>query len=78
MIIIKYCLLQDFVIFNDSLEVLMMKRYLSLIFVGLGIIILVVGLTINVYWSGMVAWGLTFVCFMFAAYFTKYIPNEKR
>lgn len=55
-----------------------MKKYLSLIFILLGLIILIIGLKINVYWSGMVAWGLTFICLMFAAYFTKYIPNEKR
>ncbi|HLS20547.1 MAG TPA: hypothetical protein VK056_02660 [Bacillota bacterium] len=55
-----------------------MKRYLSIIFIGIGIIILIIGLQINVYWSGMVAWGLTFICLMFAAYFTKYIPDKKR
>jgi len=55
-----------------------LKRYLSIIFIGIGIIILIIGLQINVYWSGMVAWGLTFICLMFAAYFTKYIPDKKR
>lgn len=54
-----------------------MKKYLSLIFFLLSGIILFIGLKINVYWSGIVAWGLTFVSLCFAAYFTKYIPDHK-
>jgi len=53
------------------------KRYLTAIFLILSIIILMVGLRIDVRWNGIVSWGLVFICLIFSAYFTKYIPNHK-
>jgi len=53
-----------------------MKRYLTAIFILLSIIILIIGLPIDVYWSGTVTWGLTFISLLLAAYFTKYIPKK--
>ncbi|GGB61753.1 hypothetical protein F3157_08260 [Virgibacillus dakarensis] len=55
-----------------------MKRYLSTMFLILSAIILIIGLRFDYQWSGIASWGLSFVCLIFAAYFTKYIPNEKR
>lgn len=54
-----------------------MKRYLTAIFFVLSGLILLVGLQINVYWNGIASWGLAFISLCFAAYFTKYIPNDK-
>lgn len=54
-----------------------MKRYLTLFFFGLSIAIIVIGLSIDVYWSGIAAWGLAIICLSFAAYYTKYIPEKK-
>ncbi|MGM8366208.1 hypothetical protein ACLIBG_12130 [Virgibacillus sp. W0181] len=54
-----------------------MKRYLTAIFIGISILILIIGLRIDVRWNGIVSWGLGFICLIFAAYFTKYIPNDK-
>ncbi|WP_121604523.1 hypothetical protein [Virgibacillus sp. Bac332] len=54
-----------------------MKRYFTVFFIGLSAIILVVGLRTNFQWNGIVSWGLSFIFLLFAAYFTKYIPNEK-
>jgi hypothetical protein len=54
-----------------------MKRYLTAIFLGLSALILVLGLRIDLQWTGAVTWGLTLICLIFAAYFTKYIPDEK-
>lgn len=59
----------------ENFGVFILKRYLSFIFVLIAIIILIIGLRVNVYWSGMVSWGLAFICLMFAAYFTKYISD---
>ncbi|MFD2627228.1 hypothetical protein [Oceanobacillus kapialis] len=55
-----------------------MKRYLTALFIGVSVLILIIGLQINATWSGIVSWGLTFICLCFAAYFTKYIPDEKK
>lgn len=55
-----------------------MKRYLTLFFIGLSILIIVIGLSMNLYWSGMVAWGLAIICLLLAMYFTKYIPDKKK
>ncbi|HLR74027.1 MAG TPA: hypothetical protein VK077_02070 [Virgibacillus sp.] len=55
-----------------------MKRYLSFLFLILSVVILFVGLRIDVHWNGIASWGLSFVCLIFAAYFTKYIPNERK
>src|SRR5699024_12477146 len=50
-----------------------MKRYLTFIFIFLSVVILVVGLRMDFQWNGVVAWGLSFICFILAAYFTMYI-----
>ncbi|HLR09006.1 MAG TPA: hypothetical protein VK136_07120 [Bacillota bacterium] len=55
-----------------------MKRYLSLVFLVLSIVIIIFGLRIDFRYNGVVAWGLTLICLSCAAYFTKYIPNEKQ
>lgn len=55
-----------------------MKRYLTTLFLILSGIILVVGLQIDFRWKGIICWGLSFVSLIFATYFTKYIPNEKK
>ncbi|HLR81149.1 MAG TPA: hypothetical protein VK119_11360 [Bacillota bacterium] len=54
-----------------------MKRYLTFIFIFLSVVILVVGLRMDFQWNGVVAWGLSFICFILAAYFTKYIPDDQ-
>lgn len=54
-----------------------MKRYLTAAFIILSIIILIIGLRIDVRWNGIVSWGLSLISLLCAAYFTKYIPNEK-
>lgn len=54
-----------------------MKRYLTATFLMLSVIILIIGLRIDVRWNGIIAWGLTFISLIFAAYFTKYIPDKK-
>lgn len=54
-----------------------MKRYLSTLFIIISILILIIGLQIEVYWSGIASWGLSFVTLILAVYFTKYIPNDK-
>lgn len=53
-----------------------MKRYLSCMFLLLTAIIIVVGLRIDTQWSGMVTWGLAVISLLFAAFYSKYIPNE--
>lgn len=58
--------------------VLLVKRYLSTFFLILSAIILIVGLRINLQWSGIAAWGLSFISLIFAAYYTKYIPNDEK
>jgi len=55
----------------------MLKRYLTFIFIVLSLIILIVGLNIKIYWSGIVSWSFALISLIFAAYFTKYIPNKK-
>ncbi|WP_152656161.1 hypothetical protein [Oceanobacillus sp. CFH 90083] len=54
-----------------------MKRYLTLILFVLSILIIYIGAKLQLYWSGVVAWGLALVCLIFAVYYSKYIPNEK-
>ncbi|MFC4559930.1 hypothetical protein ACFO3D_17345 [Virgibacillus kekensis] len=54
-----------------------MKRYLSTFFLVLSGVILIIGLRLDFRWSGIASWGLTFISLIFAAYFTKYIPDEK-
>ncbi|MEN2769244.1 hypothetical protein [Ornithinibacillus xuwenensis] len=55
-----------------------MKRYLTLIFLAIGALVLIFGLRIDSQWTGAASWGLTLICLIFAAYYTKYIPDEKR
>ncbi|ASN07127.1 hypothetical protein [Virgibacillus necropolis] len=55
-----------------------MKRYLTTLFIILSGIILFIGLQIDFRWNGILSWGLSFVSLIFAVYFTKYIPNEKK
>ncbi|GGA84436.1 hypothetical protein GCM10008025_29450 [Ornithinibacillus halotolerans] len=54
-----------------------MKRYLTAIFLIISAFILFFGLRIDLQWTGAVTWGLTFICLLLAAYFTKYIPDQK-
>ncbi|MGM8212476.1 hypothetical protein ACLIBH_06750 [Virgibacillus sp. W0430] len=53
-----------------------MKKYFTALFIGLSILVLLVGLRIDVRWNGIASWGLVFLFSIFAVYFTKYIPNE--
>jgi len=55
-----------------------MKRYLTLILFIISIVVIIVGLRIDVLWNGIVTWAIVFVLLILAAYFTKYIPNEKK
>ncbi|WP_192869558.1 hypothetical protein [Lentibacillus sediminis] len=55
-----------------------MKRYLTAILIGLSAIIIVIGLSVDLYWSGIAAWGLALICLIMATYFSKYIPNDKK
>jgi hypothetical protein len=54
-----------------------MKRYFTAMFLALSALILIFGLRIDLQWTGVATWGLTLICLIFAAYFTKYIPDEK-
>jgi hypothetical protein len=54
-----------------------MKRYLTAIFIALSVVILALGLRIDSQWTGAATWGVTLILLIFAAYFTKYIPDEK-
>lgn len=55
-----------------------MKRYLTVAFMLLSVIILFIGLRFDVRWNGIVSWGLAFICLIFATYFTKYIPDDRQ
>ncbi|KKE78253.1 hypothetical protein NSA56_15115 [Oceanobacillus caeni] len=55
-----------------------MKRYLTVILILLSIVFIIIGIGLDLYWSGMVGWGLAFISLIFAVYFTKYIPNDKK
>ncbi|WP_164670999.1 hypothetical protein [Virgibacillus doumboii] len=54
-----------------------MKRHLTTFFLILSAVVLIIGLQIDLYWSGIAGWGLAFISLIFAVYFTKYIPNDK-
>ncbi|WP_026908602.1 hypothetical protein [Paucisalibacillus globulus] len=54
-----------------------MKRYLTAIFLGLSALILFFGLRIDLQWTGVATWGLALISLIFAAYYTKYIPDKK-
>lgn len=79
----NFACMYDITRYNDIVQqifftgVLAMKRYLTTIFLLLSIIILVIGLRMDVRWNGIASWGLSFISLLFAAYFTKYIPNKK-
>ncbi|WP_164214593.1 hypothetical protein [Virgibacillus sp. YIM 98842] len=55
-----------------------MKRYLTAFFLSMSAIVLIVGLRIDFQWNGIISWGLSFIFLLFAAYYTKYIPNDKK
>lgn len=55
-----------------------MRRYLTAICIGLSIISVMVSFQFDVRWNGIVAWGLACLFLLCAAYFTKYISNEKK
>ncbi|MFC3039320.1 hypothetical protein ACFOGI_03590 [Virgibacillus xinjiangensis] len=55
-----------------------MKRYLTAIFIAISVVVIIIGISIDLYWSGIAAWGTALICLLFAAYYTKYIPNEKK
>lgn len=55
-----------------------MRRYLTAIFIGLSIVTVFVGFQFDIRWNGIVAWGLSCILLIFAAYFTKYIPNKSK
>lgn len=60
------------------MEELCLKRYFTAILIGLSGIIILIGINLDLYWSGIVSWGLAIVLLLLAAYYTKYIPNEKK
>lgn len=53
-----------------------MKRYLTITFIILSLLIIIFGLRIDVRWNGILSWGLAFICLILATYFTKYIPDK--
>lgn len=55
-----------------------MKRYLTSIFLLITAIIIFIGLRIDLPWTGIVTWGLALITLIFAAYYTKYIPDRKK
>nr|WP_245347882.1 hypothetical protein [Oceanobacillus polygoni] len=57
---------------------MIVKRYLTSIFIALSGIIILIGVMSDIYWAGIAAWGLAIICLLTAAYYTKYIPNEKK
>jgi membrane protein implicated in regulation of membrane protease activity len=54
------------------------KRYLTAFFLSMSAIVLIVGLRLDFQWNGIISWGLSFIFLLFAAYYTKYIPNDKK
>ncbi|MFC2947803.1 hypothetical protein [Virgibacillus sediminis] len=55
-----------------------MKRYLTAILIAISALIIIIGISIDLYWSGIASWGIALICLVFAAYYTKYIPNDKK
>ncbi|TXL61705.1 hypothetical protein FHP05_12545 [Cerasibacillus terrae] len=55
-----------------------MKRHMTSIFILVTAIILVFGSKLHFQWSGIVTWGLAAICLSVAAYYTKYIPSNKK
>lgn len=60
------------------LRCFLLKRYLTAILIVLSGIIIYFGITSGIYWGGIAAWGIAVILLLLAAYFTKYIPNEKK
>lgn len=57
-------------------EGFVVKRYLTTIFVIASMIVVFIGMKSEVRWAGIATWAIAFLLLMFAAYFTKYIPNK--
>jgi len=55
-----------------------LKRYLTAILIAISAIIIYFGVTSDLYWGGIAAWGVSIILLLMAAYFTKYIPDEKK
>lgn len=55
----------------------LLKRYLTYAFIGIGVLSVIIGFSFDVRWNGIISWGLALIFFLFAAYFTKYIPNDE-
>lgn len=55
-----------------------MKRYLTLLLFILSIVVIIFGLRVDVLWNGIATWGIVFILLILAAYFTKYISNDKK
>ncbi|GGN58742.1 hypothetical protein [Oceanobacillus indicireducens] len=62
-------------LFNGGIVV---KRYLSGILIVASVLIIIIGNMLDRYWSGIAAWGVAIILLIFAAYFTKHIPNDKK
>ncbi|WP_232334360.1 hypothetical protein [Oceanobacillus sp. AG] len=62
-------------LFNGGIVV---KRYLSGILIVASVLIIIIGNMLDRYWSGIAAWGVAIILLVFAAYFTKHIPNDKK
>ena len=54
-----------------------MKRYFTTILVIISMAIVFIGVTADVRWGGIVSWAIALILLGFAAYYTKYIPNNK-
>ncbi|MEI3601963.1 hypothetical protein [Oceanobacillus sp. SE10311] len=57
---------------------IVVKRYLSGILIVASVLIIIIGNMLDRYWSGIAAWGVAIILLIFAAYFTKHIPNDKK
>lgn len=55
-----------------------MKRYLTAIFILFSILSIIIGYRFDVRWNGIVSWGLALIFLIFAAFFTKYIPDNQK
>lgn len=55
-----------------------MKRYFTTILVLISMAIVFIGVTADVRWGGIVSWAIALILLGFAAYYTKYIPNQDK
>ncbi|UFT99989.1 hypothetical protein KO561_03225 [Radiobacillus kanasensis] len=53
-----------------------MKSKLTVIFILLSVVVQTLGLFLKFPYKGLLVWGSSFVFLLFAAYFTKYLPND--